>query len=599
MKCRKMLSFFAVFFITFVTTLFTKGVQAAETPQVSTELLSVKYQTHVQNIGWQSFSYDGQLSGTSGRAFRLEGIKIQLDNPSENVKIKYQTHVQNVGWQDWVSDGSLSGTSGQALRLEGIRIKLEGAPIEYHVQYQVHVQNIGWQDWVMDGEMAGTSGQALRLEGIRIRIVKDGTSLTGDSGIKYETHVEAEGWQEPVYDGMLSGTQGKAARVEGIKLSLQNPIAGMKLKYQTYVQNIGWQDWVDDGQVAGTSGKSLRLEGIKIKLEGAPADYHVIYQTHIQNIGWQGWVSDGQLAGTEGQGLRLEAIRVQIINASGEPIITLDSPKLDTTMSKNININGWSIDSVGVAGVDVYLDNNIIDKAQISFSRPDIGKAYPFYIGSDKSGFKYTLDTTKLMDGIHSVIVESKGINNRKVKKTFTFKKAGTNITIVPRLAIDIGHNAKYDSGAIGIRKEDELTLEVGNRVIAKLKALGYEVINCSPSNTSSLLDSLSQRTNKANAAQADLFVSIHFNAGGGKGSEAFVVSNYIKSRAERVLSNLSAIGYVNRGVKYDQRGLYVLKNTDMPAMLIECAFIDSEEDMQRYNAENIANAIVNGIINQ
>jgi N-acetylmuramoyl-L-alanine amidase len=33
--------------------------------------------------------------------------------------------------------------------------------------------------------------------------------------------------------------------------------------------------------------------------------------------------------------------------------------------------------------------------------------------------------------------------------------------------------------------------------------------------------------------------------------------------------------------------------------MLIECAFIDSDEDMQRYNAENIANAIVNGIINQ
>ena len=64
------------------------------------------------------------MSGTSGKSLRLEAIKIKLDN-LKDVSIKYKTHVQNIGWQDWESDGQMSGTSGMSYRLEGIRIKLE------------------------------------------------------------------------------------------------------------------------------------------------------------------------------------------------------------------------------------------------------------------------------------------------------------------------------------------------------------------------------------------------------------------------------------------------------------------------------------------
>jgi len=132
---------------------------------------SVKYKTHVQNVGWQPIISDGQLAGTTGQSLRLEGITIAIENPMPGMKIKYQTHVQNVGWQNWVYDGQASGTTGKSLRLEGIKILLEGAPSGYHVQYQVHVQNVGWQPWVQDGELAGTVGQSLRLEGIRIRVI--------------------------------------------------------------------------------------------------------------------------------------------------------------------------------------------------------------------------------------------------------------------------------------------------------------------------------------------------------------------------------------------------------------------------------------------
>lgn len=287
------------------------------------ERMSVKYKTHVQNIGWQPNVFDGQMAGTSGLAYRLEGITIALDNAIPGMKIKYQTHVQNVGWQNWVYDGQVSGTSGFGYRLEGIKIMLEGAPAGYHIQYQVHVQNLGWQDWVTDGAMAGTSGKSLRLEGIRVRIVKEGTALMGGAlGLKYRTHVQAVGWQDYSYDGEFSGTEALSYRLEGINIELVNPLPGMKIKYQTHVQNVGWQEWKYDGDMSGTSGKSLRLEGIKIKLENAPAWLHVKYQVHVQNLGWQDWVSDGEEAGTVGKGLRLEGIRIRIYDSKNYTYVT-------------------------------------------------------------------------------------------------------------------------------------------------------------------------------------------------------------------------------------------------------------------------------------
>jgi N-acetylmuramoyl-L-alanine amidase len=168
-----------------------------------------------------------------------------------------------------------------------------------------------------------------------------------------------------------------------------------------------------------------------------------------------------------------------------------------------------------------------------------------------------------------------------------------------PIYAIDIGHNATHDTGAVGIRTEDSCTKEVGTLVIKKLTDLGYTVINCSPTNPTSTTDSLKQRTDIANAAHADYYMSIHFNIfnGTASGSEAFFGSDAIKSKAQQVLANLASIGYINRGVNDNSRGLYVLSHTNMPAMLIECAFLDSVSDMAKYDANKIADALVNGLI--
>ena len=155
--------------------------------------LNCSYRTHVQNVGWQNWSQDGELSGTTGQSLRLEGIEIKQNDETVSVGIEYRTHVQNVGWQNWVSDGAMSGTSGQSLRLEAIGIRLTGADAEnYDVYYQVHAQNVGWLDWAKNGESAGTAGLSYRLEGIRIVIVDKGATPPGSTARPFIGNLTSE-----------------------------------------------------------------------------------------------------------------------------------------------------------------------------------------------------------------------------------------------------------------------------------------------------------------------------------------------------------------------------------------------------------------------
>ena len=144
--------------------------------------VNVEYRTHVQSFGWQGWKYNGVMSGTSGKAKRLEGINIKLTNKPYSGSIVYTTHVQSIGWQGnennvntWFRDGQMAGTSGRAKRLEAIRIALTGEMAEhYDVYYRVHAQTYGWLAWAKNGEAAGTAGLSKRLEGIQIVLVPKG-----------------------------------------------------------------------------------------------------------------------------------------------------------------------------------------------------------------------------------------------------------------------------------------------------------------------------------------------------------------------------------------------------------------------------------------
>ncbi|MBR3598383.1 MAG: glycoside hydrolase family 9 protein [Lachnospiraceae bacterium] len=145
---------------------------------------NVVYQTHVQYDGWQCWKYNGQMSGTSGRSLRLEGIHIKLTNRPCDGGIVYTTHVSYDGWQGdinrpdtWRANGQMAGTEGESKRLEAICIALTGEMADkYDVYYRVHAQDYGWLGWACNGAPAGTAGYSKRLEGIQIVLVEKGDS---------------------------------------------------------------------------------------------------------------------------------------------------------------------------------------------------------------------------------------------------------------------------------------------------------------------------------------------------------------------------------------------------------------------------------------
>lgn len=163
------------------------------------------------------------------------------------------------------------------------------------------------------------------------------------------------------------------------------------------------------------------------------------------------------------------------------------------------------------------------------------------------------------------------------------------------------GHNFKT-VGAEGIIKEVESCNIIHNLVDRYLTDLGEHHINLNPPDNYGLND-IDLTVKNANNENVDLYFSIHENKydGVANGSEVWV---YDKSfpQAERVLNNLVALGFHNRGIKSmvaEDRTLGELKRTKMQAMIIEVCFCDSQKDVDiinRVGYEAIAKAIVDGV---
>lgn len=177
------------------------------------------------------------------------------------------------------------------------------------------------------------------------------------------------------------------------------------------------------------------------------------------------------------------------------------------------------------------------------------------------------------------------------------------------RINIHAGHNpdGMTACGAVGLIRESTEARAVKDKVIEKLVSMGHTVHDCTCNNGASQQDVLKRIVAACNAHEVDLDVSIHFNAGAqgqpdGKttGTEVLVYDNASPAVpwAQQIADSIAALGYRNRGIK-DRPGLYVLKHTKAPALLVECCFVDDPDDVAIYNADRMAAAIVAGITGQ
>ena len=144
---------------------------------VSAVFGSVSYQTHVQDIGWQAPVSNEMTAGTTGRAKRVEALKINLlsqdGTPLGNDSISVQSHISGIGWEPQpVGNGQTSGTVGQSRAIEAIKLSLSGGLSDsYDIWYRVHSANVGWLGWASNGEPAGTQGYAYQIEAIQIKVL--------------------------------------------------------------------------------------------------------------------------------------------------------------------------------------------------------------------------------------------------------------------------------------------------------------------------------------------------------------------------------------------------------------------------------------------
>ena len=177
------------------------------------------------------------------------------------------------------------------------------------------------------------------------------------------------------------------------------------------------------------------------------------------------------------------------------------------------------------------------------------------------------------------------------------------------RLNVHAGHGAddSKSCGAIGLIKESTEARKVKNEVIRLLKLDGHTAFDTTVDYPNSKSDCINKIVKKCNSNSVDLDISIHFNSGrndkkgdgDNAGVEVLIYSSNSKSKpyAERVCQKISELGFDNRGVKY-RTNLGVLK-TKNPNMLIECCFVDDKDDIDKYNYNTMAKAIVEGILNK
>jgi N-acetylmuramoyl-L-alanine amidase len=152
------------------------------------------------------------------------------------------------------------------------------------------------------------------------------------------------------------------------------------------------------------------------------------------------------------------------------------------------------------------------------------------------------------------------------------------------KIYINPGHS-NTDPGAVGYETERRLNVLVSQHMNDYLLA-NYE---CETRMNPGTMGSLTAICNDANSWGADLFVSNHFNAGGGDGYEALVYSQKRVPLGEIFAKQVKAIGQNLRlygaapGVKI-RPDLGVLRLTNMPAVLNEGAFVDNSKDIQDWN---------------
>ena len=285
------------------------------------------------------------------------------------------------------------------------------------------------------------------------------------------------------------------------------------------------------------------------------------------------------LSGTEAQfDVTWDQQKFAINLLSGEPY---------TIVGGEMNAAGGTGNASAVLSASaIYLDEEAVTLKAYTirqnnyFKLRDLGEALDFGVSWDQQANAIYVDTTK---GYGEEEEPEDPADDGPVK-----------------IVLDAGHGGK-DVGAVGtVYQTDEAgnptevyetyyekdaALAITHKLGQLLEGMGMEVVYTREEDT---YPSLAERVETANDCEADYYISIHLNSVANSpevsGTETLIygTGGEAEKLAERIQAQIvEDTGSRNRGVKV-RSGLYVLKHTDMPAVLVETGFISNEEECLR-----------------
>lgn len=168
-------------------------------------------------------------------------------------------------------------------------------------------------------------------------------------------------------------------------------------------------------------------------------------------------------------------------------------------------------------------------------------------------------------------------------------------------VVIDAGHGGNNPGAVYNGRQEKDDVFALAMAVGRILEQNGVDVYY---TRTADIYESPYQKAMEGNAVGADYFVSLHRNSSPYPnqymGVETLVYNRYGRAArlAENINSRLVEIGFENQGVN-ERPNLVVLNRTQMPSVLVEVGFINTDADNRLFDErfDEIANAIADGIL--
>ena len=239
-----------------------------------------------------------------------------------------------------------------------------------------------------------------------------------------------------------------------------------------------------------------------------------------------------------------------------------------------------------------------------------------FYL--DRNGL-YVTGSHVINGALHSF--NGNGAWIREIKENTTSNElpfATSNYQKV--IFLDPGHGGK-DPGAqyLGL-KEKDLTLQVSQQLKTKLESLGYTVIMSR--STDVFVDFVTERSKMSNETNADMFISIHFNATGHgldsgedgiqtymyqpTGNIPSVINKKWHDNPTRLKYSYKLGSYIHQSVlattQAKDAGLLaksfaVLRETNKPAVLLELGYMDDSKESQKIRTKEYQQKLVDGII--